>query len=226
MPLLRPGDAAKKLGVSCNTLRRWESEGRISAVRTQGNHRRFDENVVPGRPTITIDRHDNGRRKHYAYCRVSSSKQKDDLERQVKSFQETHPEHEVISDIGSGLNFKRKGFLRMVDDIMRGLVEEVVVSHRDRLCRFAYELFEWICQKHGTTLVVKNQLIRSAEQELSEDLMAIVHVFSCRHHGLRRYTKKHHTNKHREVSEDPSSSYDEAGPEVARMDESCEGHVQ
>jgi len=217
--LLRPGDAAKKLGVSCNTLRRWEREGKISTVRTEGNHRRFDENLLPQRSTITVAREDD--RKHYVYCRVSSSKQKDDLERQIKSFQQTHPEHEIISDVGSGLNFKRKGFLRMVDEIMRGLVEEVVVSHRDRLCRFAYEFFEWICQKHRTTLVVKDRVIRSAEQELSEDLMAIVHVFSCRHHGVRRYAKKPSA-----VPEDPPSSHDKTGPEVARMDEGCEGHVQ
>ena len=219
-PLLRPGDAAKKLGVSCTTLRRWEREGRISTVRTQGGHRRFDENVLPGRPSITIARQEECR-KYYAYCRVSSSKQKDDLQRQIKAFQETHPEHEIISDVGSGLNFKRKGFLRMVDEIMRGRVKEVVVSHRDRLCRFAYERFEWICQKHGTTLVVKDRLIRSAEQELSEDLMAIVHVFSCRHHGTRRYAKKPCA-----VPENPPSSHDKTGPEVARMDESCQGHVQ
>ena len=104
--------------------------------------------------------------------------------------QEAYPTHEVITDIGSGLNFKRKGLLRMVDDVMRGTVKEIVVSHRDRLCRFAFELIEHLCRRNGTRLVVKDQEIHSAEQELSEDLMAIVHVFSCRHHGMRRYQKK------------------------------------
>ena len=219
--LLRPGDVAKKLGVSCNTLRRWEREGKISTVRTHGNHRRFDENAFFLSASIATST-EPGERKRYAYCRVSSSKQKDDLERQIKSFQETHPEHEIISDIGSGLNFKRKGMLRMVDEIMRGHVQEVVVSHRDRLCRFAFELIEWICHKNGATLVVKDQEIRSAEQELSEDLMAIVHVFSCRHHGMRRYTNK----SHRKVSEDPPFSDNQTGPDTSPMDEGCQGHVQ
>jgi excisionase family DNA binding protein len=221
-PLLRPGEVARKLGVSLNTLRRWEREGRIITKRTHGNHRRFDENaIVVPRPTATTNTPEPPERKRYAYCRVSSSKQKDDLERQVKSFQETHPDHEIVSDVGSGLNFKRKGLLRLVDEIMRGHVEEIVVSHKDRLCRFAYELIEWICHKHKTTLVVKNQEIYSAERELSEDLMAIVHVFSCRHHGMRRYSKS--SDK---VSEDSSLSDNQPSQNIAPMDESGQGHVQ
>lgn len=180
--MLRPRDAAKQFGVSRSTLKRWEREGRICTHRTHGNHRRYDgNNILDSNPS---------QRKLYAYCRVSSQKQKDDLERQKTAMQEAHPTHEIVTDIGSGLNFKRKGLLRMVDDILRGDVEEVVVSHRDRLCRFAFDFFEWLCQRNNTRLVVKNQEIRSAELELSEDLMAIVHVFSCRHHGMRRYATK------------------------------------
>ena len=93
----------------------------------------------------------------------------------------------------------------MVDEVMRGDVEEIVVSHKDRLCRFAFELLEWICRKHNTALVVKDQEIRSAEQELSEDLMAIVHVFSCRHHGMRRY-KTHEGPKNQDPPECSASA--------------------
>ena len=182
---LRPIDAAKQLGVSTATLRRWEREGKIHASRTYGNQRRYDEEqfTSASSPNEPI-------RKRYAYCRVSSSKQKDDLKRQQQSFKETHPTHEIITDIGSGLNFKRKGLLRLVDETLRGGVEEIVVSHRDRMCRFAFEFIEWLCNRSDTRLVVKDQEIRSAELELSEDLMAIVHVFSCRHHEMRRYNKK------------------------------------
>jgi len=185
MPL-RPVDAAKQFGVSSGTLRRWEREGRITSIRTHGNHRRYDDQEL----TEAATSEPPAERKRYFYCRVSSSKQKDDLERQKQSSKETHPDHEVIADIGSGLNFKRKGLLRLVDEVLRGSVEEIVVSHRDRLCRFAFELIEHLCRRGDTRLVVKDQEIHSAESELSEDLMSIVHVFSCRHHGMRRYSQK------------------------------------
>ncbi|CAM9957708.1 unnamed protein product, partial [Pylaiella littoralis] len=121
---------------------------------------------------------------------VSSSKQKDDLKRQEESFRESHPDHEIIKDIGSGINFKRRGLLRMVDSILQGNVEEVVVAHKDRLCRFAFDFLEWICKRGDTNLVVQEQVIRSTEQELTEDLVAIIHVFSCKLHGSRRYKKQ------------------------------------
>ncbi|CAN0517844.1 unnamed protein product, partial [Ectocarpus sp. 8 AP-2014] len=129
-------------------------------------------------------------RRRIAYCRVSSSKQKDDLGRQVQSFQETHPEHEIVKDIGSGINFKRKGLLRVVDAILQGHVEEIVIAHRDRLCRFAFDFLEWICKRGNTRIVVQDKVIRSSEQELTEDLVAIIHVFSCKLHGSRRYKNK------------------------------------
>ena len=123
---LRPVNASKQLGVSIGTLRRWEREGKIKPIRTHGNHRRYSEGELRG-AAVSIQ----PGRKRYAYCRVSSSKQKDDLERQKQSFKETHPEHEIITDVGSGLNFKRKGLLRLVDETLRGGVEEIVVSHKD-----------------------------------------------------------------------------------------------
>ena len=107
----------------------------------------------------------------------------------------------------------------MVEHVMRGDVEEIVVSHKDRLCRFAFEFIDWICRRHGTTLVVKDQDIRSAEKELSEDLMAIVHVFSCRHHGMRRYTSHN-------GSKDPSSSHGGASTDAADVDEGGPRHLQ
>ena len=207
--LHRPTDVARKLGVSVNTLRRWEREGRIQSTRTRGNHRRFLETVFAPKETVPTPRP----RTRYAYCRVSSSKQKDDLERQIQFAKETYPDYEIIWDIGSGLNFKRKGLLRMVEHVMRGDVQEIVVSHKDRLCRFAFELLEWICRKHDTALVVKDQDIRSAEQELSEDLMAIVHVFSCRHHGMRRYAPT------RAGAKDSNPSDSVTSPDTAGVDE-------
>jgi len=125
---------------------------------------------------------------------VSSAKQKDDLERQIASLRESHPEHEVVKDIGSGINFKRKGLRSLLERSLEGGLDEVVVAHRDRLCRFAFDLIEWLFTKHGTKLVVLDQDVASpeSESEFTEDLLSIVHVFSCRYNGLRRYRKRLH----------------------------------
>lgn len=115
----------------------------------------------------------------------------------------------------------------MVESIMQGDVEEVVVSHRDRLCRFAFELVEWICNKRNTNLVVKNKEIRSADAELSEDLMAIVHVFSCRHNGMRRYGKgSGRGSQGQVVSEDSSQTNSTASSDTAEVDDISKEDLQ
>jgi hypothetical protein len=108
--------------------------------------------------------------------------------------------------------------LRLVDEILRGGVEEIVVSHKDRLCRFAFELFQWVCDQNNTSLVVQDQDIRSAEQELSEDLMAIVHVFSCRHHGMRRYGQVKRKRSPGEVQENTPLPYPNPGEDSQKVD--------
>jgi predicted site-specific integrase-resolvase len=120
---------------------------------------------------------------------VSSAKQKDDLQRQKAAMSAAYPGHLVISDVGSGLNFNRPGLRALLERSMRGEVAEVVVSHRDRLARFATELIEWILRLHGTRLVVQHQVLETPESELVADLLAIVTVFACRSHGRRRYRR-------------------------------------
>jgi predicted site-specific integrase-resolvase len=101
-----------------------------------------------------------------------------------------YPEHEVIEDIGSGLGFKRKGFTSLLDAIMRGDVEELVIAHRDRLCRFGFELLERIAGANNCRIVVLDNTQLSPQDELVRDLISIIHVFSCRLYGLRKYASK------------------------------------
>jgi putative resolvase len=126
------------------------------------------------------------------YCRVSSGKQRDDLARQVSSMQERFPDYEIVTDIdiGSGLNFKRPGMRALLESHVRGDVQEIVVAHRDRLARFGSELFDLVLQVHGGKLLVLDQQSLSPEDELTRDLLSIIHVFSCRLHGLRKYGRK------------------------------------
>ena len=203
MKYVRPKIARDYLGITNQTLQIWGDEGRIHTIRGRGGHRLYDLDGFIKKEASAEAQTD---RKRYIYCRVSSGKQKEDLERQVQYLSEKYPTHIVIREIASGINFKRKALQRLLDEITRGTVEEVVVAHRDRLCRIAYEHFIWLFEKYGTTVVVDSEHDRtaSAEQELAEDLLSIVHVFSSRHYGQRRkYTK-------REVQEDTHHDVEEA----------------
>ncbi|BCS82709.1 hypothetical protein QLL95_gp0220 [Cotonvirus japonicus] len=147
--------------VSDQTLRRWASNNQIKFKITPGGHRRF---LIP----------DNSKQK-IIYCRISSPKQKDDLKRQIKFMQKKYPKHKIISDIGSGINFKRKNFLSILQQIFQGNVSEVVVASNDRLARFNYEFFDWLFKQFGCQLICLNKSQeKSPEQELSEDLMSII----------------------------------------------------
>lgn len=118
---------------------------------------------------------------------VSSTKQKDDLARQVAFMRQNFPEAEIIQDIGSGLNYKRKGFCSILEQLMRGDKLTIIVAHRDRLCRFGFEVVDFLVKQNGGEIMVLDKLETSPESELVQDILSIIHVFSCRIHGLRRY---------------------------------------
>ena len=180
MKYIKGKDACGRLGVCMNTLRKMADDGRIETIRVSGQ-RRYNVESYLGlqQQQSTI-----------CYCRVSSHKQRDDLERQVAFMQEKYPQAEVIKDIGSGLNFKRKGLKAILERAMRGDRIHVVVAHRDRLARFGSELVRFVIESNGGQLVVLSEDSLSPEQELTKDLLNIIHVFSCRMHGLRHYKKQ------------------------------------
>jgi excisionase family DNA binding protein len=198
--------AAEQLGFSIITLRRLAEKGRIEFLRTAGGHRRYNVN------TFIANAHNNECEEETKttctgaiYCRVSSHKQKDDLERQIEAMQKKYPTHRVFKDIGSGLNYKRKGLQRLLESVVEGDIKQIVVAYRDRLARFGVEIIEWIIEQHGASLIVENTTVRGSEQELAEDLMAVVHVFSCRANGKRRYTKSKSSRAQENQSSEPNS---------------------
>ena len=201
MPYVKPKVAREILGIGDQTLRIWAKQGRIKSILCNGR-RIYD---VASFTASTIK--EEGK---YIYCRVSSNKQKDDLERQVSYLSAKYPGHTVFKEIASGINFKRKVLRKILDDVVEGKVQEIVVAHRDRLCRIAWEHFSWLCEKFGTTIVVDgNDNHVTPEVELAEDLLSIVHVFSSRHYGQRRKytagrTKEDDGTDENETSEDES----------------------
>ena len=168
------------------TLTNWADKGLVPVRLTPGGQRRY---AIPIKDAPR--KKEQAPRTKYCYCRVSTQKQRDDLARQEAAMRAEYPDHKLVSDIGSGINFKRPGLLTILESAMRGEVEELVVAHRDRLARFSIELIEWILRKHRVTLVVQHQTMDSSpEAELAEDLLAVVTVFACRTHGRRSHKKR------------------------------------
>lgn len=188
------GKAAKLLGVTVKTLQRWEREGRlIPAARTDSNRRLYTETQI--RHFLGTQGSGRAPTKLVAYCRVSGAAQRPDLANQRRVLEEFVVARglasvEFIEEVGDGLNFKRKKFLALMDEVGRGEIKTLILAHRDRLTRFGYEWFEHYAQSHGCEILVLNQERLSPEQEMVQDLMTITHCFSARLHGLRNYRKK------------------------------------
>jgi len=189
----KPKEACKYYKVCDQTLRTWANTGKIKFITTEGGHRRYKL----GSNEIQAPSQESGKEPEdlkIIYSRVSSGKQRDDLGRQTEFLRERFPAHRVISDVGSGINFKRKGFKRILEGVFKGNIKEVVVAKRDRFTRFGFELFEWIFQQHGAQLICVETEDEEPENELTEDLMSIITVFSARYYGKRKYRKKIQTN--------------------------------
>jgi predicted site-specific integrase-resolvase len=183
-----PKNFSKLVGVSVFTLQRWDRNGTLTAHRTPTNRRYYThDQYLQYRGLIS-----NEQGKTIAYARVSSPSQKKDLLMQKDALRAYCLEHHIkvdqwIEDIGSALNYQRKGFNQVIEEIELGHVKRVVIGYEDRFVRFGYDWFEAFCERHGTEIVVTNGESFSPEQELVKDLLAIVTVFSARLHGLRSH---------------------------------------
>jgi predicted site-specific integrase-resolvase len=190
----RPHEFAQIAGVTVKTLHRWDESGKLKALRTLGDHRYYDDTHIN-----QIKKLAPSKKLNVIYCRVSSNAQKPELENQVDAMKQFCtasgiPIDKVIIEIGGGLNFKRKKFLALLAEILAGNVSQVIVAHKDRLCRFAFDLVEHIASSCECSIVVANNDNLSPQQELIEDMMAIIHCFSCRLYGARNHKKQFKEN--------------------------------
>jgi len=174
---------AKLLGITPQTLRVWEKEGKIKPVRTKGRHRRYDDEMLR---EILFKSKPQVQKKTVLYARVSSTGQSDDLKRQINQLETFALSrgycYEIYQDIGSGLNFNRKEFNRLVLEILSGKVDRVVVNYKDRLMRFGFELFE--------NVVINQTEAISFTEELTKDLIAIITTFSAKLYGAKSHKNK------------------------------------
>lgn len=206
--LLSVAEAAELLGVSCNTLRRWEREGKLFPdERTEGNQRRYKLSSI--RPEMV--RNDAHVPNTIAYARVSSHDQKDDLVRQKKMLElfcsANGWQFEIISDLGSGMNYHKKGLRKLLNAILDEQVGRLVITHKDRLLRFGAELVFSICEARNVEVLILNKGEGATfEEDLAKDVLEIITVFSARLYGSRSHKNKKLIDQMKRAVEDADRS--------------------
>jgi putative resolvase len=172
-------DARSQLSVCNKTLRNWAEAGKIDHIRTDGGFRRYNiekylkiNNLLP--------------KKKICYARVSTHEQKNDLITQVQNLMQKYPEHEIIKDIGSGINFKRPGLQKIIKLAINNEIDEVVVTYKDRLCRIGFDLIEFILKQYSNgKITMLYDKIQFPHEVITEDLIEIVTVYGAKIHSVR-----------------------------------------
>ena len=186
----KPKEFAELLNVSVLTLQRWDNTGKLKAHRTPTNRRYYTYEQYQKYMGIT-----NSSKKTVIYTRVSTSNQKDDLKNQVEFLRQYANAKgiivdTVIEDYGSGLNYNRKQWNKLIDECMTNEIGTIIITHKDRFIRFGFDWFEKFLNKFGVKFIIVNNESLSPQEELVQDIISILHVFSCRIYGLRKYKKK------------------------------------
>ena len=180
------------LGVTAQTLRNWDKEGKLKPSYTKSNgYRYYSEDDVL---SYTKERNTKKDKKLVGYVRVSSKKQEDDLNRQKENLEsylkETNQKYEIISDIGSGINYNKPGLRKLIEKINKKEVDEIVVLYKDRLLRYGFELIEYFATLNNVKIKVLDKTNQTEDEELVEDLVQIITVFSCKTQGKRKSKTK------------------------------------
>ena len=182
----------KLLGVTAQTLRNWDKEGKLKPAYTKSNgYRYYSEDSIL---SYTQERKTKKDLHVIGYARVSSKKQSDDLERQVdnlKTYIESkYSSYEIITDIGSGINYKKPGLKKLIDLVNKKQVDIIVVLYKDRLLRFGFDLVEYFSKINNVSIEVLDRINKTQDEELVEDLIQIITVFSCKLQGKRKAKTK------------------------------------
>ena len=185
----KPKDFAELLGMSVKTLQRWDRDGILKANRTPTDRRYYTYDQYLQFKGIQTE---NDIRDTVIYARVSTRNQKDDLQNQVEFLKQFCNAkgiivNQCVEDFGSGLNYNRKKWNRLLDEVMANKIKTIVISNKDRFIRFGYDWFEKFCEKFNTKIIIVNNETISPNEELVQDIISILHVFSCRLYGLRKY---------------------------------------
>lgn len=196
-------ETRKLIGVTSRTLRNWDKESKIRTLRTPSGARMF--NTLDIQDYLKQHQTHQKNKPTICYARVSSRNQLGDLERQVDFLKQAYPHAELVTDISSGINWKRKGLSSILERAIQGKLGEIVFAHKDRLCRFAFELYEHIFTLCGVKItILHHDNSASPDIELADDILSIVHVYSSRQMGKRRYKQKDIETEKQDEKQDES----------------------
>jgi putative resolvase len=181
------GKASKALNIHYHTLTKLAKNNEIETIKIGEQHL---YNVKKFLELKGI--YKNANKRNICYCRVSSYKQKADLDRQIEYMKKEYPYHEIITDIASGLNYERDGLKKIIRYALKGEINEVVIAYKDRLTRFGYELIEWLIKdnSNGTIKIINNNEETTPMEEISKDIITIMNVYVAKVNGLRKYKKQ------------------------------------
>lgn len=187
----KPKEASQYIGRSISTLQRLDYSGKLKAYRTTTNRRYYTKDQLDA----FLGKKAQTRRLQIAYARVSSYEQKPELQHQLDYIRNYVNAKGIIldqeiTDIDSGLNYNRKKWNKLMDLVEENKVGKIYIAYKDRFIRFGYDWFNRFCQKHDCDIVVLNNPSLSPEEELTQDLLTILHVFSSRSYGIRKYQKQ------------------------------------
>lgn len=190
MSIYKPKDFAKMLNVSVKTLQRWDNEDTLKAYRNPKGRRYYTYEQYLAFTGISSKTN----KKIVIYTRVSTTNQKDDLNNQVEFLKNYVNSkgliiNEIITDIGSGLNYTRKKWNDLINDCINQKVQTIIISNKDRFIRFGYDWFERFLLSYGVNIIIVNNNKLSPNEELIQDLISIIHIFSCKIYGLKKYIK-------------------------------------
>lgn len=183
---LTPKQVQKQYGFHPKTLANWADVGKIAYTKSPGGHRRYLSSSLDAMQVQIGET--------VLYARISTPAQKPELENQVNYLGQNYPGCQCIRETGSGMNFKRKKFIALMERVAKREVKRIVVAHKDRLARFGFEFIEWFCNLNGCEIVVLNHTYQSPRQEMMSDFLAVMHCFSSKLYFLRKYEKEIRNN--------------------------------
>lgn len=190
MTIYKVGEFSEKVGVSISTLQRWDRTNVLKSRRTPTNQRYYTDEDL--NKVLNLEAETESKRKNVGYCRVSTQEKKKSLENQKEFVSVYSLSHgvildEIYTDIESGLNYKRENWNKLLKQVEANEIDKIYVTYKDRFVRFGYEWFEEFCASHGTEIIILNQKQTSPEEELTEDLLSILHEFSERNYKFKKY---------------------------------------